>query len=242
MHSILEGVLRRFFRSWFQDKFDTNYPLKSLKEHMHEINLRLMSIRPASFIPNAPRDIYSWNLWKASEFLAFLIYYCLPVFNHIMHASYFAHLTKLVVSLEYLLAKDICRSYLDDLNSILTDFVSESETLYGPEIMLSGMHELLHIVQCTIDSGPINVVNAFPFEENIRGILSFIHGHDLVGDEFLKVFSVAQSLNSYVESFVNNPILKEFLKKYVDIRTCNNKIRITSVDLKLSKLTDPKDQ
>jgi hypothetical protein len=75
------------------------------------------------------------------------------------------------------------------------------------------MHELLHIVQCKLDFGPLNVVSTFPFEENNRSILSLIHGHDLIGDEFLKVMSVAQALRTYVEDFVKNPALKDFLKK-----------------------------
>ena len=55
---------------------------------------------------------------------------------------------------------------MDDLNSILTAFVRDNEMMYGPDINLSGMHELLHIVQCKLDFGPLNVVNTFPFEEN----------------------------------------------------------------------------
>ncbi len=198
MHSIMEGVLKRFFRAWFHDKLDLELPDKSLKDQREEINLRLLRIRPPSFVPNAPRDIYSWNLWKASEFLAFLLYFCLPVFNHIMKADYFSHLIKLVVCLEYLLAENISKSDLDDLNSILTAFVRDSEMLYGPDINLSGMHELLHIVQCTLDFGPLNIVSTFPFEENNRGILSLIHGHDLIGDEFLKAMSVAQALRTSI--------------------------------------------
>jgi hypothetical protein len=241
MHSILEGVVKRFFRSWFEEKYNNQLPDKSLKESMYAINLRVMNIRPPSFIPNAPRDIFSWNLWKANEFLVFLLYYCLPVFNHIMKANYFAHLTKLVVAMQYLLGENINRNDLDDINDILVDFVKESSLLYGPSIMLSGMHELVHIVQCTIDSGPLNTVNVFMYEENNRGIISFLHGRDLVGDEFLKVFAVAQALHTYVESFVINPKLKKFLKKYVDIRTSNNKLKTNQFDLKLGKLSEPLD-
>jgi hypothetical protein len=64
---------------------------------MEEINHRLMKIRPPSFVPNAPRQIHTWKLWKAHEYLAFLIYYSLPVFNGLKDADNYANLTKLVI-------------------------------------------------------------------------------------------------------------------------------------------------
>ena len=240
MHSILEGVIKRFFKAWFEDKFDEKFPGKYLKDHLHEINSRLMKIKPPSFVPCAPREISSWHLWRAHEFLVFLLYYCLPVLNQLMEETYYSHLIKLVVSLEALLAENILTSDLNDINNILIDFVKDSETLYGPDIMLSGLHELLHLVQCTRDFGPLNVANSFQFEENNRGIISFIHGQDLVGDEFLKVFSIAQALKIYVETYVTNPIVKEFLRKYVDIKSSNDKSRLNIVSFKLSKLFSPK--
>jgi hypothetical protein len=65
MHSILEGVMKRFFKIWFEDNVEDN---QSLKCHMDEINSRLLKIRPPSFVPNAPREIYLWRLWRAHEF------------------------------------------------------------------------------------------------------------------------------------------------------------------------------
>ena len=44
MHSILEGVVKRFFRSWFEEKYNNQLPDKSLKESMYAINLRVMNI------------------------------------------------------------------------------------------------------------------------------------------------------------------------------------------------------
>jgi hypothetical protein len=69
--------------------------------------------------------------------------------------------------------------------------------------------------------------------------LKLIHGTDLVGDEFLKVFSVSQALHTFVDNFVQNQQLKNFIQKYADIKSCNNKSKINSVDLKLSKLVSP---
>jgi hypothetical protein len=40
--------------------------------------------------------------------------------------------------------------------------------------MLSGVHELLHLVECTIQFGHLNSINCFPFEEVNRKSLNFI--------------------------------------------------------------------
>ena len=55
--------------------------------------------------------------------------------------------------------------------------------------MLSGLHETMHLVECTLDFVPLNYTNAFPFEEINRKIMKFIHGSNLVGEEFIKNLS-----------------------------------------------------
>jgi hypothetical protein len=61
--------------------------------------------------------------------------------------------------------------------------------------MLSGVHELLHLVHCTKKFGPLNLVNCFQFEELNRKILGVIHGKDLIGEEFIKMFFTVQNLS-----------------------------------------------
>jgi hypothetical protein len=48
--------------------------------------------------------------------------------------------------------------------------------------MLSGTHELLHLVDCTTAFGPLNLINLFQFEELNRILVSFLHGFDLIGN------------------------------------------------------------
>jgi hypothetical protein len=63
--------------------------------------------------------------------------------------------------------------------------------------MLSGMHELLHLADCTKHFGPMNVINCFPFEEVNRKILRIISGKDLIGDEFLYNLGILKYLTNY---------------------------------------------
>jgi hypothetical protein len=54
MHSVLEGVIKRFFKLWFEEKVDksvddnSNY---SLKPYIIQIDQRLLTFKIPSFIP-----------------------------------------------------------------------------------------------------------------------------------------------------------------------------------------------
>ena len=49
------------------------------------------------------------------------------------------------------------------------------------QYFLQCAHELLHLVDCTIEFGTLNSINCFQFEELNRKLLTFTHGFDLIG-------------------------------------------------------------
>lgn len=199
MHSVLEGVVKNFFKYWFGSEFSQSS--FSLRSYMQNIEERLVSIRPPEFIPNTPRSIFSWNIWRGHEYLSFIIYFALPVFVGIMQYEHLQNLTKLVIFLEIILAREILKKQLDEAQVLIESFVSELENLYRTPIMLSGVHELLHLTDCIRVFGHLNGINLFPFEELNRKTTGFIHGYDLIGEELIKIFSTAQSLCLFVSKF-----------------------------------------
>ena len=108
-----------------------------------------------------------------------------------MKADHYFNLQKLVIFVETILSP----VKLKKANVLINDFVQELAGLYTPRIMLSGVHELLHMVDETLAYGPLNNINCFQFEELNRKMLRFIHGFDLIGEEMIKVFSTAQYLS-----------------------------------------------
>ena len=88
--------------------------------------------------------------------------------------------------------------------------------------MLSGVHELLHLIECTLDYGPLNNINCFQFEEINRKMLRFIHGLDLIGVEMIKIFSTTQYLSLKCTS-IENYKLKEFVSSRLKLKSSNNK-------------------
>jgi hypothetical protein len=213
MHSILEGVIKNFFNYWFEKPINSKF---SLGKYMKEIDKRLLRIKPPKYIPNTPRSIYTHNLWRAHEYSTFILFYALPVFNGLMGIEYYNNLKKLVIILENLLRPEININELKNVEKVIFEFVeelSESEdALYPKSIMLSGVHEMLHLVDC------------FPFEELNRKIMSFTHGHDLIGEELYKIYSTSRILLKYVYSGkIKNSKIKSFITKNLDIKSSNRK-------------------
>jgi hypothetical protein len=167
MHSILLGVVKQLFGYWFSKPSSENY---SLINKTAELEERMSRIRPPQFIQQAPRRLLDYKLWRAHEFLNFLLYFSIPTFYEIMDQEYFDHFLLLMISLEILLAKSIKKNQLDSVQSALSFFVSKLKLLYDEHIQSSSMHELLHLVQCTKEIGPLNECACFVFEEHNRNV------------------------------------------------------------------------
>jgi hypothetical protein len=226
MHSVLEGVVKRFFKLWFEEKVDKSLNIEnnySLKHFVEEIDTRLLNIKIPSFIPVCPRSILEYHTWRANEFLAFVLFYMLPVFNGLMKPIFYTNITKFVVALEYLLNREMKRQNLEVVKQIFKLFVKEVEEIYPENIMLSGMHELLHLVDYTKRFGKLNLVNCFQFEELNRKIGNLIFGKDLIGDGFLLNFSILQALNNFCKNFTSSSKLKDLIDKHKVIKTSNKK-------------------
>jgi hypothetical protein len=89
--------------------------------------------------------------------------------------------------------------------------------------MVSGTHEVLHLVQCIREIGPLKF-NLFPFEELNRNITRLIHGMDLVGDEFITKWSINKNLSLMIQNkYVYNNKYYDFIKKTFSIKSSNLK-------------------
>ena len=221
MHSLLEGVVKSMFSKWFGQ--ENNQMSCSLRNYMQQIDQRVINIRPPKYIPTTPRSIYCWKTWRAHEYLSFILYYALPVFVDIMEAEQFEHLIKLVKFLEIILSREILKENLIVAEEFIIAFVKDFSVIYSDTSMLSGVHELLHLVECTRNFGPLNNINCFPFEELNRKCLGSIHGRDLIGEEFIKLFSIIQSLGAAVTDLNVNSRYVDFVKKEMKFKTSNRK-------------------
>jgi hypothetical protein len=150
MHSVLEGVTKSLFKFWLSPKY-LNESF-SVRRYMQEIDKRVLSFRPPSFVPTPARSIYEWEHFRAHEYLSFILYFSIPAFYQLMDSNVYANLVKFVIFIETILSPRINRKQLDQAEVVINSFVKDLQDLYHPSIMLSGVHELLHIGECYLHS------------------------------------------------------------------------------------------
>ena len=250
MHSVLYGVVKKLFFYWFEKTEKKELGKKklnfSLKDQMEVISEKLLRVRPPGYIQSYPRPLSTWNLWRCHEYLSFILFYALIVFKDTMTKDYYENLVNLVIPLEILLSSSIRRDALDSVDKMLNDFVRDLSKLYGEDIMVSGFHELLHLVNCTKQFGPFNSTNCFQFEELNRKVVQLIKGRSLIGEEFYKLFTVAQSLSTFTNNIqFSNPLIAKFVSQYSIIKSSNKKKTVEndfhniSVSCKIKYLINP---
>lgn len=217
MHSVYYGVVKTLFHYWFKLNGE-----QSLKSKINEIDERLLSITPPKSLKSDPRSITCFKNWRAHEFQNFILYYSLFVFYEIMDDKYYNHLKLLVISLVTLSMRIIKKDNLVHVENVLFKFVSNLKILYSEQILTSSFHELLHMSDLTKHFGPLNVTCLFQYEEVNRKISSFIKGKDLIGEEFIKIFTVAQYLtkmSNYIYKKDDN--IRSYFEKHLIIKTSN---------------------
>lgn len=79
MHSVLEGVVKNFFKFWFCSEANAPY---SMKKYMQEIDQRIVNIQPPKFVTQIPCSIYTHNLYTHKLTNIYLLYY-------ILHCQFF---------------------------------------------------------------------------------------------------------------------------------------------------------
>ena len=118
---------------------------------------------------------------------------------------------------------------------VLVEFVFNADSLYGRDIYTSGMHELVHLFECTEVMGNMNGLCCFAFEELNRKVTRYIKGSDLIGDEFLKIWGVSLNLSLRVHDFKEENQFVNFIREYFSIKSSNLKYTHGKVSLKLGR-------
>jgi hypothetical protein len=191
------------------------------------LNLNLSKCIPPQYVQQAPRNLNDYKKWRAHEFMNFMLYFAIPIFKDVIDEKYFNHLLLLIIPLEYLLSKQIDKNKLEMINLSLNNFVKDLNCLYDRHIMLSGTHELLHLVLCTETIGPLNDSSNFPFEELNRIFTTKVKSQDLVGDEFKKLNNASKNLHFNISKLKNSECkYTTFIKQHTLSNTSNKKLKL----------------
>jgi len=127
MHAALEGVAKKIILTCLDAKH--RHHKFYLGKVTKQIDESLQNIKPPEELRRSPRSITNIKLWKASEFRAWLLYYCLPVLSNVLPSEYIYHLSLLVSSLHILLGDTILTSDVKVAHSTLLVLSNDSYSI-----------------------------------------------------------------------------------------------------------------
>ncbi len=123
MHGVLLGVVRQLLKLWFTPKY-SSLPFSCCKQ-VDEVDERLLSIRPPSYITRLPRSIKQHvAYWKANECRAWLIFYSVPALCGVLSNDYYQHHLLIVEAIHILCKVEISQADLVHCRRVLIHYVA----------------------------------------------------------------------------------------------------------------------
>ncbi|XP_057329242.1 uncharacterized protein LOC130670086, partial [Microplitis mediator] len=169
LHSVLLGVVKQH-TELLLCSFGKPYYIGNPNQ-LAAINEILLKFKHPSSISRSPRDITERNMWKATEWRSWLIFYSLPCLKKLLPHKYLDHLALLVEGITILLEEKISSHMLETADKLLIRYICYYEEYFGEEKMTYNIHLLLHMAKSVVNLGPLWAHNTFPFENENHFIL-----------------------------------------------------------------------
>lgn len=227
MHSCLLGVTELYTNIIFSNASHKEYYVGSPAK-MHIINKRLLSIKPPTCIGKIPRSINERNMWKASEWLNWLIFYSLICLRGVLPQKYYNNLALFVSAMCILLQDSITNTMLETARVLLIKFVFSFQSLYGKKYMHYNVHLLLHLTSTVKNWGPLWADSTFPFENQNKLLLQMKKNYHQIAKEIVNKLLIYQQIpllenenciSVKIKKFCNDLSTKS-LKIFVRIKDC----------------------
>ncbi|XP_049517796.1 uncharacterized protein LOC125943205 [Dermacentor silvarum] len=200
MNCVLQGVAKQLTETILASSNSDQRFYSGAPSALSRIDVRLLSIKPPHCITRLPRSIQERSHWKASEWRNWLLFYALPCLNDILHQEYWRHLSKLCEGIYMLLQEELTVPEIDKAESLLKNFVSRCEALYGMEFMTYNVHALLHLGNCARSLGPLWEHSVFVFEGGNGTILQQISAVKGLPDQIVERVIMFQQLQRVLAS------------------------------------------
>ncbi|XP_058806329.1 uncharacterized protein LOC131672849 [Phymastichus coffea] len=253
MHCVDRGVGNQFCNYWFAS---SNEPYTVPKSEIKRINQLLSNFKVPTQLIRLSRSLSDRAFWKAAEWLNWILFYSAPILKLISEdfpefERYMNHWFIFVEAYYILLQTEITVTELKRADSLLKQFVFQTELLYGRDAMTYNVHQLLHLAQSVADWGPLYVHSGYVFESGngkikqtiyaAKGVLSQVCRH-LYFKESIRI------LQKHVEAKDDSPCIQYV--KYLDNGFVENTVKFayryfgrTAVDDKIIELFQlPKEQ
>ncbi|XP_051807764.1 uncharacterized protein LOC127535044 isoform X2 [Acanthochromis polyacanthus] len=208
MHAVLLGVVRQLTELFLHSSNQPYY--NGSPTTMQVLNKRMSCIKPPHLITRLPRPLSECRHWKASEWRAWLLFYCLPVLNGVLQQRYFRHLSLLVSSVFILLKEQITFDEINKADEMLFEFVARVQLIYGEAQMTSNVHLLTHLCKSVKLWGPLWAHSAFVFENANGCLLKLVHGTKSIAMQVATKFLLFKSIPILTTHFAVSDNVKKF--------------------------------
>ncbi|XP_071653015.1 uncharacterized protein [Temnothorax longispinosus] len=164
MHTFILGVAQQMWNMWISNPKHQFYLSRTKRI---EINRRLLAMQPPHEIHRLPRSLVDAAKWKATEWRAWLLFYCYPCLKDVLDDKALDSFMLFSQSIYRLLQSEISVLDLKKCEIDLMRFVGETEIFYGETAMTFNVHVITHVVQSVIKCGPLWGNSTFQFENGI---------------------------------------------------------------------------
>ena len=175
MHLICLGVVRRLVWLWLCSPLELNRRLSA--RQVAEISDNLVILKP--FIPKEfarkPRPLSEWQRWKATEFRQLLLYTGPVVFASKLPDVVYHNFLLLSVGIYLLLNTRSDGSFVDYAEELLVAFVNHYSALYGSNMLVYNVHNVVHLADDARKYGSLDSVSAFCFENFLGKLVKLVH-------------------------------------------------------------------
>ena len=167
MHLLCLGVVRRLLLYWKGPTGPKHVQIGSYA--VATLSDRLMSL--AEYVPTElarrPRSVKELLRWKAVEFRQFLLYSGPVVLKGVISEKLYQHFMLLVVASIILVSPMLSEHFCDYAGELLKLFVQQAADLYGNEILVYNVHNLIHLAADVKRLGALDNFSSFPFENRL---------------------------------------------------------------------------
>ncbi|XP_074107779.1 uncharacterized protein LOC141533026 isoform X2 [Cotesia typhae] len=207
MHAILLGVIKQHSEILFT-AFGKDYYVGNPNQ-LEALNVKLLSFKHPSCITRSPRSLHEREMWKATEWRSWLLFYSLICFKGILPQKYLDHLALLVEAVYILLSDEIDNDDIDRADSLILRYVVTYQEYFGKEVMTYNIHLLLHIVKSVRKLGPLLCHNTFVFESENHFLLKLQKSPTNIAIQIARRYLFEKALSPLQKKInVSEPFLK----------------------------------
>ncbi|XP_074095725.1 uncharacterized protein LOC141525232 [Cotesia typhae] len=169
MHALLLGVVKQhteILLSSFGEEYYVGNP-----NQLEAINKKLLDFKHPSCITRSPRQLTERDMWKATEWRSWLLFYSVICLKGILPQKYVNHLALLVEAVCILLSNKITNDDLKIAETLIIKYVIYYQEYFGEKSMTYNVHLLTHIPHSVFNLGPLQFHNTFIFENENHFLL-----------------------------------------------------------------------